>query len=245
MSPASFAFTYRGALVPIAAAAVFVFPGGEAGPASQLAALGVLAAGIALRVTGVRCIGGRARVHTAGARELATDGIFSEVRNPIYLGNIAYAAGLAALFASWMAAALLAVYLVALYTVIALHEEGVLLAQYGDSYRDYKSSVPRWLWRPRFSQGARGVPTPWRDVLKLERWFIVVGVFCAAASGIFTLRVSDTLLGGAPVWRLVGVGIVLLLSASLFVIVTRKVRRKRRRAQALAEDQRAWSPARV
>lgn len=233
-SIASFAFTYRGALVPIAAAAAFVFPGSATGPVDLAAALTLLALGIGLRILGVRCLGGRARVHTAGARTLATEGIFGQVRNPIYLGNIAFAAALMALVASWAAAALLAAYLLSLYTIIALHEERVLLDHCGTPYREYLDSVPRWLWRPRQRAGASsGARTPWREVLVLERWFILSGIVSAAVAELVPVHVSRLLPADAPLYNLLGIGIVLLVSAGLFVRVGIKVHRKRRSRSAL------------
>jgi protein-S-isoprenylcysteine O-methyltransferase Ste14 len=80
-----------------------------------------------------------------GASRLATDGPFRFTRNPIYLGDWFFLAGLAVLLQTWwplLFAPL--IWLLLRYGVIA-HEERHLEARFGAEYLVYKQRVRRWL----------------------------------------------------------------------------------------------------
>lgn len=90
--------------------------------------------------------------------ELVTSGPFSRVRHPIYsaLLGLLLATGLA--WSSWpMTLAAVAVYLLGTH-LRAGREEGLLLAQFGDRYRDYARRVPRLLPRLRAMPAAPTQP---------------------------------------------------------------------------------------
>ncbi len=116
-----------------------------------LAAIGEL-----IRISGVRVAGGRTRTRKVGARKLCTGGIFSYVRNPLYLGNVIIYLGFA-LFAGgpWvfylMFIAL--IYFVFQYGMIISLEEKTLVDLFGKDYQEFKKSVPRLFprltaWKP-------------------------------------------------------------------------------------------------
>jgi protein-S-isoprenylcysteine O-methyltransferase Ste14 len=77
---------------------------------------------------------------------LATTGIYAHLRNPMYVGAILILTGLAAALASdWMAVLLLPMALLLHFGVVR-REERYLEAKFGEDYRRYKASVPRYGW---------------------------------------------------------------------------------------------------
>ena len=77
---------------------------------------------------------------------LVTDGIFGQVRNPMYEGALFILLGLAAGFASDWTALLLVPAALLLHFGVVLREERYLEAKFGDAYRRYKEQVLRYGW---------------------------------------------------------------------------------------------------
>ena len=78
-------------------------------------------------------------------RELVTTGIHGWTRNPIYLGLFLFYSGIALVARSpWMLIFLLPVAVTMRYGVVA-REEAYLERRFGDTYRNYKARVRRWL----------------------------------------------------------------------------------------------------
>jgi protein-S-isoprenylcysteine O-methyltransferase Ste14 len=82
------------------------------------------------------------------------DGIYGRVRHPRYLGIMVSVLG-TSLITNY-----LVMYLVAAFTVVGIYgvvllEERELLERFGDEYRRYQASVPRFM--PRFRGRAQGV----------------------------------------------------------------------------------------
>jgi len=81
----------------------------------------------------------------AAASSLCTDGPFRFSRNPIYVGDWCIYAGVTLLLKTiWPLGFALPVWLVIRYAVIR-HEEVHLEAKFGDTYRDFRVRVRRWL----------------------------------------------------------------------------------------------------
>lgn len=77
---------------------------------------------------------------------IVTTGIYVWLRNPMYVGLILLVAGLAILVASdWMLVMAVVLALV-LHFGVVLREERYLEAKFGDAYRRYRASVPRYGW---------------------------------------------------------------------------------------------------
>jgi protein-S-isoprenylcysteine O-methyltransferase Ste14 len=77
---------------------------------------------------------------------LATIGIYRFLRNPMYVGLGFLTAGLGISFGSdWTLVLLIPAAIVMHYGVV-LREERYLLDKFGDAYRSYKASVPRYGW---------------------------------------------------------------------------------------------------
>jgi len=74
-------------------------------------------------------------------------GVFSVVRHPIYLSEILFYLGLLMLSLS-LAAAGIWVVAVAFFYYISRYEEKLLLARFGEEYKQYMENVPMWI--PRF-----------------------------------------------------------------------------------------------
>lgn len=80
-------------------------------------------------------------------RAFVAAGPYRYVRNPMYVGGLAFLAGLA-LFEGSVSILIFAVILLAgAHLLVILYEEPVLKARFGESYAAYLRSVPRWLPR--------------------------------------------------------------------------------------------------
>ena len=82
---------------------------------------------------------------------LVTVGPYRWTRNPIALSHAAALIGLSLLLGSVSAAAIVVVLAIPVH-VAMVHEEKTLETRFGDAYRGYKASVPRWIPRPRKPQ---------------------------------------------------------------------------------------------
>lgn len=82
----------------------------------------------------------------APPRKLMTRGPFAWTRNPIILSHALASLGVALLIGSGTAILLVLLLGIPVQCVVR-HEEATLEARYGDAYRAYKASVPRWLPR--------------------------------------------------------------------------------------------------
>ena len=78
---------------------------------------------------------------------LATTGVFTRTRNPIYVGGSLVLLGIAIGFALDWVLLLLVSSLPLLHYGIILPEERYLERKFGDEYRRYKTTVPRYWWR--------------------------------------------------------------------------------------------------
>lgn len=78
------------------------------------------------------------------ATTLVTDGVFAYTRNPLYVGGSLALCGIALLFdLDWMLLLMLPAFALLHYAVV-LREERYLERKFGDAYRRYRISVPRY-----------------------------------------------------------------------------------------------------
>jgi protein-S-isoprenylcysteine O-methyltransferase Ste14 len=77
---------------------------------------------------------------------LATHELYGHLRNPMYVGMIVIAVGLAIALASDWTLVLLAPAAYVLHRGVVLREERYLTAKFGEDYRQYLAKVPRYGW---------------------------------------------------------------------------------------------------
>ena len=73
-------------------------------------------------------------------------GVFSRVRHPLYLAAILLYLGLLLLSFSIMATVIWII-IILFYNYIAIYEEKILIAKFGNDYIDYMKKAPRWIPR--------------------------------------------------------------------------------------------------
>lgn len=140
-------FRNRGWLPLLFLAVPLLAPGHTSG--WQWAAGGVLVAiGEAIRLAGVAAAGTVTRRRSRNVQRLVTYGIFSWVRNPLYVGNFLAWMGFAVISGVFWFLPVAAIVFAIEYTLIVRYEEGVLESIFGAEYLDYKRRTPRWLPRP-------------------------------------------------------------------------------------------------
>jgi protein-S-isoprenylcysteine O-methyltransferase Ste14 len=117
-------------------------------------------AGVLIRVFASLYIGGRKN------DELITDGPFSIVRNPLYVGSFGATTGLALLTGSLVMTALLALSFAAYYSATIAREEVFLHRKFGVRYRRYARRVPRWIPSPGLWESPEELAAKPRFVLR-------------------------------------------------------------------------------
>lgn len=139
-------FRYRGFLpVPFLLVPLFA-PGSQTRPGWIIAGL-VIVIGELLRIAGVSAAGTVTRRRSRDVQRLVTYGIFSWMRNPLYVGNLLIWIGFMIGSGVWWFLPVAIVLFAIEYTLIVRYEEGVLESIFGAEYLAYKGSTPRWIPR--------------------------------------------------------------------------------------------------
>jgi protein-S-isoprenylcysteine O-methyltransferase Ste14 len=84
---------------------------------------------------------------TAPLGEPLTKGVYAMSRHPMYLGFFLAYAGIGLVCASWLFLLCALVWILSMH-FMAVEEERILLAKYGDPYQRYMNRTPRWLGFP-------------------------------------------------------------------------------------------------
>jgi protein-S-isoprenylcysteine O-methyltransferase Ste14 len=84
----------------------------------------------------------------APTKFLVTTALHRYVRNPMYLGVALAIVGEAALYSSLHVLVYAAIMLTIAHIFVVLYEEPTLRRQFGESYEEYRRTVPRWI--PKF-----------------------------------------------------------------------------------------------
>jgi protein-S-isoprenylcysteine O-methyltransferase Ste14 len=152
-------FKYRGYLpvIPCLVLILFSNPSQKAAITSLL----LVVFGEATRIFSVAYTGGKTRSNRTNADRLITDGPYSRVRNPIYIGNFFIGLGLVFLFNVWMPYILLIyvpLFLFEYGTIISV-EESFLFSKFGDEYRRYRQSVSSILPLCKRYKGEKVIPS--------------------------------------------------------------------------------------
>jgi protein-S-isoprenylcysteine O-methyltransferase Ste14 len=123
-----------------------------AAPAWWSVALGafLMLLGEAIRLWGVGYAGFITRTRNVGALPLlVTSGPFAIIRNPLYAGNFFISLGVCVAFNAlmpWVLVLFVCLYAIQYYFIVRL-EEAALVSRFGDEYRRYAMSVPRFFHR--------------------------------------------------------------------------------------------------
>jgi protein-S-isoprenylcysteine O-methyltransferase Ste14 len=119
-----------------------------------------------VRLAGVAAAGTVTRRRSRSVNRLVTYGIFSWVRNPLYIGNFAVWVGFVVISGVlWFLPVAFVIFAVE-YSLIVRYEEGVLESIFGGEYLAYKQTTPRWLPIPPRSSEAG--PYDWREAWRSE-----------------------------------------------------------------------------
>ena len=147
-----------------------------------LAGASIAATGEVIRMWAVSHVGSRSRTRGEAVGPLIVTGPFARTRNPLYLGNLLLAAGLA--LASGVSSLVTAVVLLVglQYACIVAWEETRLERSHGSEYRAYRAAVPRWFPRPgRAKVAPPGLRLEWPAVIRSERSTLVAHLALWAA----------------------------------------------------------------
>jgi protein-S-isoprenylcysteine O-methyltransferase Ste14 len=168
-------FRYRNALFPFACILLFL-PDPDPDPFADLFLAVITGAAIAfvgqvLRVAtiGLRYVVRGGRGKRVYADDLVTDGIYAHTRNPMYLGNLLIATGLAVASNSWITIAIAVPLGLFMYMSIVSAEEDYLRGRFGAAFDAYCRDVPRWF--PRLAglgSTLRSMQFRWRRVVVKE-----------------------------------------------------------------------------
>jgi protein-S-isoprenylcysteine O-methyltransferase Ste14 len=110
----------------------------------------VLMCGVVLSSSGIGTLRGE---EWFMPRDFVASGPFRFVRNPMSVGGVVLMAGIAMWHSSALALGLAVALFLVFHLVIVCLEEPGLGKRFGDSYREYRRNVPRWV--PRI--------TPWQQ----------------------------------------------------------------------------------
>ncbi len=159
--------------------------------------------------------GGRnRRVH---ASTLIQGGVFAHCRNPLYVGNILLAIGIALVVNSLVFYVAVLPLVALAYRSIVAAEEDFLRQKFGDAYVQYCRRVNRWVPRWKgWPQSTANMTFNWRRVLVKEYNTIFVATLTLAAVKIWAdYRVQ----GAATLPSPTVLGTALLLWVSVYVAV--------------------------
>ena len=144
---------------------------------------------------------GRQTAHQV-AEHLNTTGMYSVVRNPLYLGNFLMVLGVVMFVRVWWILLIYVLLFALYYERIIFAEEMFLRRKFGRRYLEWASSTPAFLprfahWRPPLS------PFNWKKVLRREYHGLI-----AVAASMFLLEAAGDFYAGHGfeidgLWRIV------------------------------------------
>ena len=166
---------------PLPLAFAIIFFSDPSGSATIVGFLLVLV-GETIRLNGVHHAGGATRTRKVGAPTLCTSGPFGYVRNPLYLGNIIIYTGVVFMAGGpfmWQLLGITVAFFFLQYGLIISLEEEILSGKFGDKYRLYLTTVPRFIPRTTSWSGHNETsPLTWGKTFRTERrTFQVVAIF--------------------------------------------------------------------
>lgn len=140
-------FRHRGWL-PVPFLFIPLLFAGRMGAWNWIVGFALIAVGEAIRLAGVAAAGTVTRRRSRTVQRLVTYGIFSWMRNPLYVGNFLIWMGFTVISGVLWFIPIAVVLFAIEYTLIVRYEEGVLESIFGAEYLAYKSRTPRWIPSP-------------------------------------------------------------------------------------------------
>jgi protein-S-isoprenylcysteine O-methyltransferase Ste14 len=206
-------FKHRGLMLPAAVLLLFVPSATLVNNALLTSTLGLLLAlvgqGIRIGTIGLVYIIRGGKNHHVYADTLVTGGLYSHVRNPMYLGNCFLLAGLVVASNTWVFFLGGIAIAVAVHIGIIAAEEHFLRNKFGQQYEDFCARVPRLI--PRLGGLGRtfaDLQFNWGRVVDKEFMQPVDWTSAAAIVAVIALVRADQLQQG---WPIVAVSAVLVL----------------------------------
>ncbi|MEO5816109.1 MAG: isoprenylcysteine carboxylmethyltransferase family protein [Gemmatimonadaceae bacterium] len=138
--------------------------------------------GEAIRLAGVAAAGTVTRRRSRTVQRLVTYGIFSWMRNPLYVGNFLIWLGFIIISGVFWFIPVAIVLFAIEYTLIVRYEEGVLESIFGDEYLRYKSRTSRWFPRPPGTdeEGEHHWGEAWKsEISTFLQYVVIVALFIA------------------------------------------------------------------
>jgi protein-S-isoprenylcysteine O-methyltransferase Ste14 len=118
--------------------------------------------------------------HIEKTRALATGGPYAHTRNPLYLGSVLLALGVAVASASVWVVAAVALYFLAFYPSAIREEAGYMREKFGPDYAVWAAAVPPFL--PRLTPGGpRATRFEWSRVRANREWRTALALPLAVA----------------------------------------------------------------
>ena len=136
-----------------------------------------LAVGLAIAALGL-WLRAWAAGHLNKNRKLAESGPYAFVRNPLYLGTLTAALGLAVAARRWELGVLFAVVFLGVYLPVIANEEAHLRSLFPD-YADYCRRVPALL--PRWNPARNRAPFQWALYLQNQEYQALLGFLAGVA----------------------------------------------------------------
>tara|TARA_B100000953_G_scaffold49943_1_gene38399 strand:- start:874 stop:1452 length:579 start_codon:yes stop_codon:yes gene_type:complete len=166
---------------PVPLAFAIIFFADPSGSGTIVGFLLVLVGEI-IRLNGVHHAGGATRTRKVGAPALCTSGPFGYVRNPLYLGNIIIYAGVVLMADGpfmWQLLGITVAFFFLQYGLIISLEEEILTGKFGDVYRFYLTTVPRFIPRTTSWSGHNKTSLlTWGKTFRTERrTFQMIAIF--------------------------------------------------------------------
>jgi protein-S-isoprenylcysteine O-methyltransferase Ste14 len=126
----------------------------------------IVVLGESIRLAGVAAAGTVTRRRSRDVQRLVMYGIFSWVRNPLYVGNFLIWMGFVVVSGVLWFLPLAIIIFAIEYFLIVRYEEGVLESIFGAGYVAYKQTTPRWIPRP--PRAAVSGPHDWGEAWRSE-----------------------------------------------------------------------------
>ena len=174
-------FRHRGWL-PVPFLLVPLLARGAMGPRHWILGFALIVLGEAIRLAGVAAAGTVTRRRSRTVQRLVTYGIFSWMRNPLYVGNFLIWMGFTVISGVLWFIPVAVVLFAVEYTLIVRYEEGVLESIFGQEYLAYKSRTPRWFPRPPHTAeaGEHHWGEAWRsEISTFLQYMVITGLFVA------------------------------------------------------------------